>query len=99
MRRTFISKFPNANLPLISINLEFVKWGNSDLFVGSHELLKYLRRVQPAPSMTSLVCSDPSKMVCSDPPRMVCSDPKDLRVIILFFKIRFAIHEKSLLNY
>ena len=25
--------------------------------------------------MTSLVCSDPSKMVCSDPPRMVCSDP------------------------
>ena len=31
--------------------------------------------VQPAPSMTSLVCSDPSKMVCSDPPRMVCSDP------------------------
>ena len=75
MRRTFISKFPNANLPLISINLEFVKWGNSDLFVGSHELLKYLRRVQPAPSMTSLVCSDPSKMVCSDPPRMVCSDP------------------------
>ena len=71
MRRTFISKFPNANLPLISINLEFVKWGNSDLFVGSHELLKYLRRVQPAPSMTSLVCSDPSKMVCSDPPRMV----------------------------
>ena len=31
--------------------------------------------IQPAPSMTSLVCSDPSKMVCSDPPRMVCSDP------------------------
>ena len=27
------------------------------------------------PSMTSLVCSDPSKIVCSDPPRMVCSDP------------------------
>ena len=25
--------------------------------------------------MTSLVCSDPSKMVCSDPPRVVCSDP------------------------
>ena len=24
--------------------------------------------IQPAPSMTSLVCSDPSKMVCSDPP-------------------------------
>ena len=33
------------------------------------------RYVQPAPSMMSLVCSDPSKMVCSDPPRMVCSDP------------------------
>ena len=31
--------------------------------------------VQPAPSMTSLVCSDPYKMVCSDPPNMVCSDP------------------------
>ena len=25
--------------------------------------------VQPGPSMTSLVCSDPSKMVCSDPSR------------------------------
>ena len=25
--------------------------------------------------MTSLVCSDPSKMVCSDPPRMVFNDP------------------------
>ena len=31
--------------------------------------------IQPSPSMTSLVCRDPSKMVCSDPPRMVCSDP------------------------
>ena len=31
--------------------------------------------IQPGPSMTSQVCSDPSKMVCSDPPRMVCSDP------------------------
>ena len=31
--------------------------------------------VQPAPSMMSLVCSDPSQMVCSDPPKMVCSDP------------------------
>ena len=28
--------------------------------------------------MTSLVCSDPSKMVCSDPPRMVCSDPSTI---------------------
>ena len=34
-----------------------------------------MTKVQPAPSMTSLVCSDPCKMVCSDPPRMVCSDP------------------------
>ena len=54
MRRTFISKFPNANLPLISINLEFVKWGNSDLFVGSHELLKYLRIVPSVPEKLSL---------------------------------------------
>ena len=37
--------------------------------------ISYRHKLQPGPSMTSLVCSDPPKMVCSDPPNMVCSDP------------------------
>ena len=42
------------------------------------QLNKYQTDLQPGSSMTSLVCSDPSKMVCSDPPRMVCSDPSTI---------------------
>ena len=45
--------------------------------MSSDELVKRetTTYIQPGPSMTSLVCSDPSKMVCSDPPRMVFNEP------------------------
>ena len=32
--------------------------------------LQYVMYIQPAPSMTSLVCNDPSKMACSAPPTL-----------------------------
>ena len=58
--------FLNTNLFLIKTFL-ITKF---DCIIHLGPSLEYL---QPAPSMTSLVCSDPSKMVCSDPPRMVCN--------------------------
>ena len=56
----------------------FYQWPKSHLgldALSNQKILKGIYCIQPGPSMTSLVCSDPSKMVCSDPPRMVCSDP------------------------
>ena len=38
-------------------------------------ICKYGPNIQPAPSMTLLVYSDPSKTVYSDPSKMVYSDP------------------------
>ena len=47
---------------------------------------KGCQNIQPAPSMTSLVYNDPSKIVYNDPSEMVYDDPDLERIIINHFR-------------